>query len=61
MQILKNYLIFLFLICNNVFAETDFLPLRCLANYKNLLVPVEEIELRDGMENSKIKLSGLSE
>jgi len=61
MKKVKNYLIFIMLLCSNVFAATDFLPLRCLANYKNLLVPVEEIELRDGMESSKIKLSGLSE
>lgn len=49
------------LIYSNVFAATDFLPLNCLKNYKELLKPVEEIELRDGMENSKIKLAGLSE
>jgi hypothetical protein len=61
MKISKKYLFFIFIICNSVCAAADFLPLRCLANYKNLLVPVEEIELRDGMENSKIKLSGLSE
>lgn len=61
MKRLKNYLFFIILICNNVFAATDFLSLRCLTNYKDLLRPVEEIELRDGMENSRIKLSGLSE
>lgn len=61
MRKFKNYLILIALLCSNVYAATDFLPLNCLRNYKELLRPVEEIELRDGMENSKIKLTGLSE
>jgi hypothetical protein len=61
MKKVKNYLIFIMLLCSNVFAATDFLPLNCLRNYKELLKPVEEIELRDGMDNSKIALAGLTE